>query len=147
MMKKRKTRIQRQASLTRSPNPYAIADVLTLLPKRVRIQFKTKTGRLSYDRTKSLRGSQLRSNTLYSPHSTSVRRKRRPKTMVPLGGTLRRTPLLGEKGRTPGHRNPCSKRAARKAVLFTNKLIGRAGSSPGKHHKYKRTVDSQYSCK
>lgn len=106
-----------------------------------------KLGKTYVERTELIRSSQRRTDTLYSPYSKTVLRKRRNQTLVPPGRTLRRSPLLGLKSRTTPARNPCTKRDVRKSVLFIKKLIGHAGSSPGRNNTYKRTTESQYSCK
>ncbi len=123
----------RKRSLDRSNR----AENLTLPPKQDNYVY----------RTQPLRRRKLSPNTLYHPHASTVLRKRRPKTVVSQRRTVRRTPLLGLKGRTPGKRNICTQRAARKSVLFTKRLVGFSGSSPGKQHTYKRTVDSNASCR
>ena len=92
---------------------------------------KTKLGDISHERTRSIRRSQHRTNTLYSPYSQTVLARRRNSALRTLGRTIRRSPLLGRKVRTPGRLNPCTKRAARRAVLFNNRLIGKSGSTPG----------------
>lgn len=40
----------------------------------------------------------------------------------------------------------CIRRAMRREVLFARKVAGRFGRSPGKRGKYRRTLESNYSC-
>nr|UXQ88076.1 MAG: hypothetical protein [Microvirus sp.] len=129
-------------------NPYAQPIRSQFLPRALRITFKTKTGDISHERTRQIRRSQSRTNTLHHPDSKTVQRRRgihRP--LVPHRRNRSRNALLSIPRLTPRTRTPCSKRAARKSVLFTKRLIGYSGSSPGRNHKYKRTVDSNYTCR
>ncbi len=105
------------------------------------------TEKLHHARTQYIRSSKRRTYPVHSPHAKTVLVRRRTPPLVPPGRIMRRSPILGSKGRTPGRRNPCTLRDIRKSVLFTKKLIGHAGSSPGRKGTYRRTVDSSASCK
>ncbi len=98
-------------------------------------------------RTQFIRSSKRRTDPLFSPHSKTVLVRRQSPPLVPRQRDSRRAPILGRAHRTPGRRNPCTTRDIRTSVLFFKKLIGFPGSSPGRNRKYKRTVDSNYSCK
>ncbi len=115
---------------------------LPILPQK-----RAKKLEVLLERTTPIRSSKRRTHPLFSPHSKTVLVRRRTKTMGPSRGNLRRDTLLGRAHRTPGHRNPCTQRDIRKSVLFFKKLIGFSGSSPGRLRTYKRTVDSNFSCK
>lgn len=121
------------------------------LPPRVDNEWKSNYSlpptRKNYGRTRSIYRRKPRQDTLFSPYSKTVLRRRFLKTMGTHVGNVRRGALLGQKNRTPGRRNICTQRAARTAVLFLKKLVGFPGSSPGKRGKYRRSVDSDYSCK
>lgn len=101
----------------------------------------------NYGTTRSIYRSKPRQDPLFSPYSKTVLRRRFPQTMGALVGNVRRDHLLGRSRGPTGKRNHCTSRAARKAVLFTKRLIGYSGSSPGRRGKYRRTQDSQFSCK
>lgn len=61
--------------------------------------------------------------------------------------TFRNLNVLHQKTPKQQTPTPCRKRLTRKAVLFQRKLVGFAGSSPGKNHTYRRTNESQGRCK
>ena len=133
-----KKQMRSPASLHQRSNPFVS---LTLPARRDKPRITINVG------TKYLRSRKFRSHTLYRPDSKTILSKRRSPPLVPPGRTVQRNPVLISAIRTPGKRNICAKRDIRKSVLFSKKLVGYSGSSPGRHRTYKRTVDSTASCK
>ncbi len=118
---------------------------LTLPPRRVR--YHVRANREDKSRDGSPHRRKRLSDTLYHPHSKTLLAKRRTKTLVPHVRTYAGITIPGISRGHARKRTLCDDRASRKTVLFTKKLIGFAGSSPGKRRTYKRRTDSQYSCR
>lgn len=144
--RERRLRTRRRSSRSEPFRKRYTATVFETLPQR-RDDFRRKPFGEYHGTTRPVRRSEPRQDPLYSPYSQTVLRRRFPETVGAFVRDVRRYPLLGSARRTPGRRNVCSKRAARKSVLFAQRLIGFSGSSPGKNHKYRRNVESEYSCK
>jgi len=85
-----------------------------------------------------------------SQAAPGVRREQRrfPASQVIQRPLLRSAPILPAKPSLPTRATDfCSRREARREVLFAQRVAGRKGRSPGRGGRYRRTAESYYRCR
>lgn len=143
----RRTKQSTRRNQSRSVYSGTVFETLPSRPVNPFIQHQYR-GATNVRRTRPIRRRQFLTDTLYSPYSKTVQGRRFDAPLGPFQRNHGRHSLLGRTVGNAQRRNPCAQRAARKAVLFAQKLIGFAGSSPGGPlRKYIRKESSNFSCR